>query len=95
VRDHGLPIGRPVRVRVLARDISLALEQPRQSSIQNTLAGTVEDIADDEHPSQALVRIRLGQSLLLARVTRRAADALALHAGQALWVQVKSVALME
>ena len=94
VRDHGLPIGHPVRVRVLARDVSLALAPPAQSSIQNTLPGTIEALADDEHPSQQLARIRLGETRLLARLTRRAADALALHTGQAVWVQVKSVALI-
>jgi molybdate transport system ATP-binding protein len=93
-RDHGLPIGRHVRVRVLARDVSLA-DQPGTSSIQNVLRGRVDAIGDDDHPGLALVRVRVGDVLLLARLTKRAAASLSVIPGKDLWVQVKSVALME
>jgi len=94
-RDHGLAVGRPARVRVLARDVSLSQESQSGSSIGNQLQGTVEAVADDEHPALALVRVRVGASAVVARVTRRSAHALALVAGAAVWVQVKTVALME
>lgn len=94
-RDRGLPIGRKVRVRVLARDVSLAEEHPGQSSIQNVLRGRIDAIANDEHPGLALVRVQVGESTLVARLTKRAAAELNVTLGQALWVQVKSVALME
>lgn len=93
-RDHGLPAGHRVRVRVLARDVSLAVE-PGTSSIQNVLRGAVDAIGDDDHPGLALVRMRIGSSILLARLTRRAMAALGVVSGQVLWVQVKSVALLE
>ena len=57
VRDSGVPIGQRVRVRILARDISLALETHGDSSILNVLPATVEQIADDTHPALALVRL--------------------------------------
>lgn len=94
-RDRGLPVGRRVRVRVLARDVSLAREHPEQSSIQNVLRGRVDAIADDDHPGLALVRIQVGAARLLARLTKRAVASLGVAPGQELWVQVKSVALME
>lgn len=93
-RDPGLPLGRRVRVRVLARDVSLA-ETPSISSIQNCLRGTVEALGDEDHPALALVRVRVGDSVLLARLTRRSAAALHIAPGRAVWVQVKSVALLE
>lgn len=93
-RDRGLTVGRRVRVRVLARDVSLA-EVPGTSSIQNVLRGQVDAIGDDEHPGLALVRVRVSKSVLLARLTKRAAASLNVAAGRELWVQVKSVALME
>jgi molybdate transport system ATP-binding protein len=93
-RDHGLPVGRHVRVRVLARDVSLA-QQPGTSSIQNVLRGQVDALSDDEHPGLALVRVRVGSTMLLARLTKRAAASLGVKPGLELWVQVKSVALME
>jgi molybdate transport system ATP-binding protein len=93
-RNHGLPIGHRVRVRVLARDVSLATDLGK-SSIQNVLRGKVDAIADEEDPGITLVRVRVGEVMLLARLTRRAATSLGLVSGQELWVQVKSVALME
>ena len=94
-RDHGLPIGSAARVRVLARDVSLARTQLTGSSIGNQMLGTVEQIADDEHPSLALVRLRVGASPVVARLTRRSAHALELRPGMPVWAQVKTVALME
>ena len=99
-RDPGLPVGRPVRVRVLARDVSLARQAPWSSSIQNVLTGQVDALAADQHPAVALVRVNVGdaaggQAQLLARLTRRAAASLALEPGTPVWVQVKSVALLE
>jgi molybdate transport system ATP-binding protein len=94
-RDHGLPIGRAVRVRLLARDVSLARAPQTGTSIGNQLRGTVEQIADDEHPSLALVRVRVGTSPVVARLTRRSAHALELAPGLPVWAQVKTVALME
>jgi molybdate transport system ATP-binding protein len=95
LRDAGLAVGSGVRLRVLARDVSIATEAPRHTSIQNLLPCRVESIAGEEHPSQAMVRLRVGRSFLIARVTRRAVDALALEPGSSAWAQVKSVALVQ
>jgi molybdate transport system ATP-binding protein len=94
-RDTGLPLGQPVRVRLLARDVSLTREQQTGTSIGNQLHGVVEAIAEDEHSSLALVRVRVGASPLVARLTRRSAHALDLQPGMPIWAQVKTVALME
>ena len=84
-----------MRVRILARDVSLARRAPERTSIQNVLAGRIEEVVDDEHPSSALVRIRVGRALFLARLTKRAVAELEVTPGQEVWVQVKSVALLE
>lgn len=94
-RDQGLPVGRRARLRVLARDVSLTLERQQGTSIGNQLAGKVESITDDTHAGLALVRVRVGGIALVARLTRRSVDALALAPGLPVWAQVKSVALME
>lgn len=94
-RDQGIAVGSSVRVRVLANDVSLTLEKSEHTSIQNLLPGVVDAIGDDTHPGQLLVRVVVGEVVLLASVTRRAAAGLYLKAGQKLWVQVKSVALLE
>jgi molybdate transport system ATP-binding protein len=94
VRDSGLPLGQSVRLRVLARDVSLTVHETQDTSIQNHIYGCIEAIADDVHPSQALVRVRCGPSVLVARLTRRALSALNLAEGSAVWAQVKSVAVI-
>ncbi len=94
-RDPGLPVGHEVRLRVLARDVSVATEAPRASSVQNQLPAVIDAIADDTHPGLVLVRLRVGAAPLLARLTRRAVHALELAPGNAVWALVKSVALLD
>jgi molybdate transport system ATP-binding protein len=94
VRDQGLQIGQSVRLRILARDVSLSVAEQDHSTIANRLAGTIESIHPDSHPSQALARVRCGSALILARVTHRSLQALSLKVGSLVWCQIKSVALM-
>jgi molybdate transport system ATP-binding protein len=96
LRDDGLREGEQVRVRVLAREVSLAVEPPAPgtASIQNVLACTVVGLQAGPHPSQALVALDCGGHRLLARITARAADSLGLTAGMPVFAQVKSVGLV-
>ena len=93
--DHGIPAGKKVRVRVLARDVSLAIAEPAPSSIQNVLHGHIDAISDDDHPGLQLVRVKVGETCLLSRLTRRSVVALGFAVNRPVHVQVKSVALME
>ncbi len=95
VRDNGVALGQTVRLRVLARDVSITVHETQNTSIQNHLSALIENIVDDVHPSQALVQMRCGESILLARVTKRALHTLQLHKGAQVWAQVKSVAVIE
>jgi molybdate transport system ATP-binding protein len=94
VRDGGQRQGQAVRVRILARDVSIALEKLEGISIQNCLPVIVDQLADDTHPALTLLRLQVGQSLLLARLTKRAAAELTLAPGKPVWVQIKAVALI-
>ena len=94
MRDAGLPVGKAVRIRILARDVSLTTTEPQNTSIQNQLRGHIQSITPDVHPSQVMVVLRCGAEEVLARVTKRAVDELALQEGQPVWAQVKSVALV-
>ncbi len=94
LRDDGLAVGQRVRLRVLARDVSIATLAPLQTSIQNQLGCVVVNISADAHPSQCLVRLRCGSAIVLARITARSAHQLGLMPGQAVWAQLKSVALL-
>jgi len=94
MRDEGLTVGKAVRIRILARDVSLATSEPQKTSIQNQLRASIQSITPDPHPSQVMVVLKCGAEEVLARVTKRAVNELALQVGMPVWAQVKSVALV-
>ncbi len=96
LRDTGLALGSAVRLRLLARDVSVALAPPQASSVQNHWPVLIERLDPDAgHASQVLLRLRCGSATVLqARVTLRAVRQLGLAPGQQVWALAKSVALV-
>lgn len=88
-----LPPGQALRIKVLARDVSLSLER-HHSSILNVLPATVAEIAPTRSPAQVLLRLDLGGTALLARITRYSLERLSLQPGSQVWAQLKSVAVL-
>ena len=86
--------GESVRLRVLARDVSLARTRARDSSILNLLPVRITQLAD-EGPGQVLVALDMAGTTLLARITRRSCRTLALAVGDVVYAQVKGVALVD
>ena len=85
--------GHAARVRILAKDVSLTLDEPRRTSILNIFAARVVEIAEHTQ-AQVLVNLAVGEARLLARITRKSAKVLDLQPGKEVYAQVKSVALM-
>lgn len=94
VRSSGVETDASIRLRILARDVSLALSHHDDSSILNILPGEVEEVSTETEQNAALVRVRVGEAALLARLTLRSVDRLELAAGKQVWVQIKSAALV-
>ncbi|MGB5831282.1 MAG: molybdenum ABC transporter ATP-binding protein [Thiohalocapsa sp.] len=94
VRDTGAAVGEHVRMRILARDVSIALEPKAGTSILNTLPARVVSLGTEGHPALALVKLDLTGTAVLSRVTCRSADQLGLQPGQAVSIQIKAVALL-
>lgn len=92
--SHPRAVGDAVRLRVLARDVSLARTRAADSSILNLLPARITQLADDG-PGQVLVALDASGTLLLARITRRSCQTLALAVGDAVYAQVKGVALVD
>lgn len=86
------PPGTAVRVRIRSRDVMLAKTPLSDVSALNVLAGEVRDVRREEG-AFAEVQIAVGRSLLLARITRRSADALGLAPGVPIHAVIKSVAV--
>ena len=89
-----LAAGKPVRVKIKARDVSLSLQQAQDTSLLNLLPARVEHWLALDNQAQMLVGLRVGDERMIARITRYSFDRLGIHAQQALWVQVKSVSLL-
>jgi molybdate transport system ATP-binding protein len=94
VGQRNAAVGTRVRCRIHARDVSLALERPRGSSITNILPARVDAVGPSGTPGQVLVRLLVGETALLARITERSRRELAIAPGCAVWAQVKAVALL-
>jgi molybdate transport system ATP-binding protein len=94
VGQRDAAVGTRVRCRIHARDVSLALERPRGSSITNILPVRVDAVGPSGTPGQVLVRLLVGETALLARITERSRRELAIAPGCAVWAQVKAVALL-
>ena len=97
VPQQALAVGGQLRIRIQARDVSLTLTPQTGTSILNILPVAVTAIVDDS-PGQVMVRLDATGTPLLARITRKSADALglaaALASGHVVYAQVKGVAIL-
>jgi len=84
--------GERVRIRVRARDVSIALSRPVGVSIRNILGGTVVELGDGEGSSLD-VRVDLHGTPLLARITRKSALELGLRPGLPVFAMIKAVSI--
>ncbi len=84
--------GTRVRIRILAQEVILARSRPEGLSAQNIVAGTVARIAPGQGPG-VLVHVAIGDHEIIARITRRAADQLALRQGDPVHAIVKSMSV--
>ncbi|AYF48973.1 molybdenum ABC transporter ATP-binding protein [Pseudomonas fluorescens] len=89
-----LALGKALRVKVQARDVSLSLQAEEASSILNRLPVTVTQEIPADNSAHVLVRLEADGTPLLARITRFSRDQLQLHPGQRLWAQIKAVAVL-
>lgn len=93
VAGERLSPGNRVRLQIVARDVSLALEQPTKSSILNLLPATIDGLAEAD-AVQVTVRLIVGSTPLLSRITRKSVDELGLKPGLRVFAQVKTVAVL-
>lgn len=89
-----LDIGKTLRFKVQARDVSLSLQAGEHSSILNRLPVTVSHEIPADNAAHVLIRLDAAGTPLLARITRYSRDQLKLHPGQQLWAQIKAVAVL-
>lgn len=93
VPQQSMAVGQALRIRVQARDVSLTLAPQTGTSILNILPVTVLALSDDG-AGQVMVALDASGTPLLARITLKSVNSLGLVAGQALYAQVKGVAIL-
>jgi molybdate transport system ATP-binding protein len=79
-----------VRLRISANNISLSRSRADSSTILNILPSIVVAVGA-ESASTALLRLKLGEDVLVARITRRSLQQLGLQVGDEVFAQIKSV----
>lgn len=83
---------KPLYLQIEAKDVSLTLKRPEQTSILNLLPCHIESI-DVSSEAGATITLKLGDQYLLAKITRRSVRELNLQLGQQVWAQVKGISL--
>ncbi len=96
LRNMHYQLQQAVRLRIMASDVSLAADNPSQSSsVNNCLPCTIAMELADSHPATVLFELHSqAGTRLLARVTRKSAHQLALKPGSQVWAMIKSVAVL-
>jgi molybdate transport system ATP-binding protein len=89
------PVGKRVRCRIHARDVSISLAAHADNSILNIFPAGIDSIVATEVPGHVIVKLILADgTALISRITERSRAALALQPGQQVQAQVKAVALL-
>lgn len=90
----GGAVGDILRVRIRAQDVILSRAAPEGLSALNILKGRIASIRSGTGPG-VMVRIACDEEHVLARVTRRSAEAMALAEGDEIHAIVKSVSVAQ
>lgn len=94
-RDNGIAVGEYVRIRIFARDVSLAVTPHEDTSIINSIPATVLELEPDNHKGLMLVRLKLENDIIVARVSTLSCHKLDVRPGKQFWAQIKSVAIVQ
>ncbi len=97
VAAASLARGSRIRIRILARDVSISIDHPGETSIRNILPAriaAVEELEDGAESAYAIVKLEHDGEWLLSRLLRRSAADLKLTPGMQVWAQVKAAAVV-
>jgi molybdate transport system ATP-binding protein len=86
-------IGTDLRVQIYARDVSITLAEPHATSILNVLPAVISHLSEGQE-NQALVKLQLGQQLLLAHISRKSLLLLGLQIGMSVFAQIKGTSIL-
>lgn len=95
VPQISVPTGTRMRCRINAKDVSLCLAPPQDSSISNILPGTITRIELSDSPGERVITVKVSENQsLLATITYASTKRLNIQLGSAIWAQIKSVVVL-
>ncbi|MEL3919822.1 molybdenum ABC transporter ATP-binding protein [Aeromonas enteropelogenes] len=83
----------PLQIKVAGRDVVIATAPIEYSSLSNCLVTRLLALRE-VRPGQTLLQLALGEQILLARITSRSANRLALELDQRIYAYIKAVSLV-
>jgi len=86
-------VGAPVRLRIPAREVALAMQVPQAISFQNCIPAKVGALVEESSSNVVVVELALDGATLLARITPDAVDRLALHPGASVLALFKATSV--
>jgi molybdate transport system ATP-binding protein len=84
--------GDTVRLSIRAGDVVIATSEPAGISVRSVLSGRIAGIDPIADSAFALVTVDIGDTLLAARLTQHAIDAMDLTVGRAVFALIKAAA---
>ncbi|NVK21795.1 MAG: molybdenum ABC transporter ATP-binding protein [Kangiellaceae bacterium] len=87
--DHS----RNIQLVIYAKDVSISLVKPVQSSILNLLDAEIVSIVDYS-PASSLVTLKIGEQLLASLITKKSLAELGLETGQNVVAQIKTISFI-
>ena len=93
VPGNKLPTNKKLRIRLLAQDISITLEEQNNTSILNIFPAIIDELFV-ENKAQLTVRLSINKLPVLAKITMKSAENLQLEKGKAVFAQIKGVAVL-
>jgi molybdate transport system ATP-binding protein len=93
IAHRKLPVGTSLRLRILARDVSLMLTPHQDTSMLNQLPAQVIAEVPAKTDAHVIIRLDVGGMPLLARITRQSRDRLQIAPGRQVWAQFKASAI--
>jgi molybdate transport system ATP-binding protein len=86
-------IGTRLRLQIYARDVSIALVAPTATSILNVLPAAITGLTDERN-GQCVVRLQVGNQVLLSHITQKSALLLGLQVGLTVYAQIKGTSIL-
>jgi molybdate transport system ATP-binding protein len=93
VPSLGVPVSEKVKLRIRARDVSVATVKPENISIRNVMKVRIEEVAEETDSVFAELRLQAARQMLRARITRRSLEELELQPGKEVYALIKSIAV--